>query len=935
MTIPNIHSPKKWREPVKKPRAWLKILKKLFILGLVMVVLVWFSATVVLAWFSRDLPNPNKLIDRTQSQSTKIYDRTGEILLYEIFGNKKRTLIELKDVAEYAKLATITIEDKNFYNHRGLAWQSILRAAISNLLGRQTGRGGASTLTQQLIKNAILTNQKTYSRKIKEAILALQLERTYSKDEILKLYFNEIPYGSTNYGIEAASQSYFGKSARYLSLPEAATLAALPQAPTKYLNNLEALRGRRNYILDKMAESGLISHEEAEEAKTAPLKLAGVSQNIIAPHFVFFIKEQLTEQFSEQLIEQGGLKVITTLDIEKQKIAEEEIKRGVENNKKYKASNAALVAVDAKTGQILSMVGSADFFNEKIDGQVNVALRPRQPGSSFKPIVYAAAFEKGYLPQTKLYDVETVFKTEIGKDYVPHNYDGKERGIVTLRQALAGSLNIPAVKILYLTGVNGVLDLAEKLGYTTLRDRSRFGLSLVLGGAEIKLLDHVAAFTTLAREGSRVPLTSVLKIEDASGGVLEEWRTPSAEEVIKSTVVRPLTSILSDNEARSFIFGSGSPLILPDRPVAAKTGTTNDWRDGWTLGFTPSLVAGVWVGNNDNTPMAQKADGVYVAAPIWHNFMKRALKNTPVEDFTPAEPPPADTKPILLGQGFGDIVVNINKTNGLLASDATPPELVISKTYLIPHDLLFYINKDEPSGPPPSDPSADIQFANWEASVVNYAQKNGLALEEPPTVYDSGDASLTRPIIKIISPGNGETLNQRDLSIQVSVASSSTIKNIAYYLDETLLAIVSEPPFYFSTHLYETGKGFHSLRAVVKDQLGLTGEDMLDFNLVADLEPPTTVFLRPSDGAIFSRAVFPISLTLRAFQNEKIKKIVVYYTDEAGIKKTLTNINGAPEKTTIISWENKPPSGNYTLGSLITTNDNQTLNGREIRVVVN
>ena len=900
-----------------------------------MAILGWFGLTITLAWVSRDLPNPNKLIERKVDQSTKIYDRAGQTLLYEIFGNKKRTLIDLKNIPEYAKWATIAIEDKNFYNHRGLAWLSIGRAFVSNFLGRSSGRGGASTLTQQLIKNAVLTNQKTYSRKIREALLALQLERSYSKDEILKLYFNEIPYGSTNYGIEAASQSYFGKSARDLTLAEAATLAALPQAPTKYLNDLEALRSRRNYILTKMFESDFISKEEAEKAQDVPLKIAKPNQNIVAPHFVFYVKEQLTEKFGEHLVEQGGLKVITSLDVDKQKIAEEEIKKGAEvNKKKYNATNAALVAVDPKTGQILSMVGSVDFFDEKIDGQVNVALRPRQPGSSFKPIVYAAAFEKGFTPQTKLFDIETVFKTEIGKDYIPHNYDGKEHGVVTLRQALAGSLNIPAVKVLYLTGVNKVLDLAEKLGYTTLNDRSRFGLSLVLGGAEVKLLEHVGAFTTLAREGSKISLSSILKVEDSSGQVLEEWSPPSSQEVIAANVIRTVINIMTDNEARSFVFGSNSPLILDDRPVAAKTGTTNDWHDGWTMGFTPSLVTGVWVGNNDNSIMKRGADGVLVAAPIWHNFMSRSLKGSPVEEFTPPEPPLAETVPILLGQGFGQITVNVNKNNGLLASEATPTDLIISKTYLIPHDLLFYINKDDPAGPPPTDPSSDIQFTNWETAVLNYGQKNGLLFEEPPTAYDNGEASLEKPIIKIINPTNGQTLEKRDLDVQVSIISTSSIKSVAYYLDDLLLTTAIQPPFSLTAHLYEASKGFHTLKTIVYNQAGWSNEDSIDFNLITDLEPPTTVWLRPQDNESISAKIFPISLNLRSYQPDKIKKIVISFTTENGAKKTLTTLNGRPDNNIIISWEAKPSPGIYSLNSAITTIDNKIVEGQTIKVKI-
>jgi membrane carboxypeptidase/penicillin-binding protein PbpC len=376
-------------------------------------------------------------------------------------------------------------------------------------------------------------------------------------------------------------------------------------------------------------------------------------------------------------------------------------------------------------------------------------------------------------------------------------------------------------------------------------------------------------------------------------------------------------------------------LILPDRPVAAKTGTTNDWHDGWTLGFTPSLAAGVWAGNNDNTAMKQKADGVFVAAPIWHNFMARALKDAPIEEFTAPDPLPPDTKPVLLGQGFGQVMVNINKNNGLLANETTPSELTTIKTYLIPHDLLYYLNKDDPAGPPPTDPAADPQFAGWEAAVAIYAQKNGLLTEEPPTVYDNGETATEKPQISITSPADGSTLANRDLSIQIISTSTSPTKSVAYYLDNVFLATVTEPPFTFDTHLYETTKGFHTVKAVVTNQSGGSAENSIDFNLLADLEPPTALWMRPQDGQAFTRAIFPISLSLRAYQPEKIKKMVVFYTSEAGVKKTLATLSGQPEKEIIISWEGKPTVGVYLLGATLTTIDNKTLQGEGIKIIIN
>lgn len=932
-----IHSPQDWRNaleakrrsyhyPARKSPSFLsapkkskrKTLKTLLQFGVVALILGWLGLTILVAWASRDLPNPDKLIDRAVAQSTKIYDRGGEHLLYEVYNEKKRTLIDLKDVPEYVKWATITIEDKNFYEHGGVAWLSIARATLANLLGRRVGGGGASTLTQQLIKNAILTNEKTLSRKIKEAILAKQLERKYTKDQILKLYFNEIPYGSSNYGIEAASQSYFGKSAKDITLAEAATLAALPQAPTRYLNNPELLKGRRDYILDKMVEYGRLGEEEAATAKQQPFKLNKTSAPIVAPHFIFYIKELLTEKYGERAVEQGGLKVITTLDFDKQKIAEEEITKAMETiEKKYKATNAALVALDVKTGQILAMVGSHDFFDEEHDGQVNVALRPRQPGSSFKPFVYAAAFAKGLTPDTKVYDVETVFKTEI-KDYAPHNYDGQEHGLVSLRQALAGSLNIPAVKTLYLTGINNVLDLAEKVGYTTLKDRSRFGLSLVLGGAEIKLLEHTAAYATLAREGAMIPTSAILEVTDAKGESLEKWSEPTAQEAISANIVRQVTNILSDNDARAFIFGANNPLTLPDRPVAAKTGTTNDWRDAWTLGYTPSLAAGVWVGNNNNAAMTKKADGSYVAAPIWQAFMKRALANTALEPFNQPDPYTSDIKPILLGQGMGEVVLPINKTNYKIATTSTPPDLIEQKSFFQDHSILYYLNKDDILGPAPTDPNQDPQFANWESGVRTWAAKMGRG-QTVPTELDLPTGQTGALQINFIAPTANQTLNQRSLTALINITSANAIKKVAYLLDETLIETLNEAPFTLQTYLWETTKGFHNLKARAWDAQGNLGEANVDFNLMADFDPPTLYF-KPLMNAI-SLNRFPISLTVNFHEPEKIKKAAIFTTKEGEEPQILTSFDEPRDKSAIISWNQAPGAGKYLLTSIITNKE--------------
>src|SRR3989344_4789145 len=538
------------------------------------------------AFVSHDLPDPRQLTDRSIPETTKIYDRTGEHLLYEIFGSENRTLVKLQEgfcdmqtemetdgngIPRYAVQATITAEDRKFCSHGGFSVTGLMRAVLF-----AGSRGGGSTLTQQLVKNAILSNERSLTRKAKELILSLELERRYSKDEILQIYFNEIPYGSTYYGIEAASQNFFGKHVSELSLAQAATLAALPQVPTFYINNPDRLKARRDWILDGMADMGFVTREEADAAKGEDTTLEDTVANIQALHFVFYVKQQLEETYGQRLVEEGGLKVITSLDYDKQLIAEEEVVRGVEERgEAYNFNDAALVATDPKTGQILAMVGSADYFDESIAGQVNGAARPRQPGSSFKPIAYAKGFDLGYTPNTVLWDVNTTFPTATG-DYAPKNYDLGERGPIRVREALQGSLNIPAVEMVYLVGVENALSFAEALGYATFGDRSRFGLSIVLGGAEVKLTEHVGAYGTFANDGVRMSQVSILKVEDPKGTVLEEWKPGEGTKGTEPNVARLISNVMSDNAARAYVFGLNNALVVGGRPVAAKTETTKD-----------------------------------------------------------------------------------------------------------------------------------------------------------------------------------------------------------------------------------------------------------------------------------------------------------------------------------------------------------------------
>lgn len=797
-------------------------------------VLSFTAALGVVAWYSRDLPDPANLSRRTSQISTKIYDRTGQTLLYEIAGDQKNTPIKLADLPPVIKNATLVAEDRDFYSHRGFDLKGIARAVLVDLLQGSRAQGG-STITQQLVKNTIVGGEKTWRRKIQELILSYRIEQRFAKDQILEMYLNSIPYGSTAYGIEAAANMYFKKSAKDLNVAEAAVLAALPKAPSRlspYGSRRDELLARQSYIIKEMEQLNYLTPAEAEEALTAELKFVPFKEGIIAPHFIFYVKELLGERFGERLVETGGLKIITTLDLYKQKIAEEEVAAGAERNeKKYGGNNAALVALDPKNGQVLAMVGSRDYFAEEYDGNVNVALRPRQPGSSFKPVVYAAAFMKGYAPETVLYDVVTTFKTDT-KDYTPHNYDGKEHGPVSIRQALAGSLNIPAVKTLYLAGVDNVLDLAERLGYSTLSDRSRFGLSLVLGGGEVKLLEHAAAFQAFARDGVYSPPSPILRVEDPRGQVLYSFE-PSPESVLPQNVARQITSILSDNTSRSFIFGSASPLTLGDRPVAAKTGTTNDWRDGWTIGYTPSLVVGVWAGNNSNKTMSRGADGVLVAAPIWNAFMKRVLGDTPAEVFVPPDPVLPD-KPILRGELVTEERVIIDRASGKRATELTPASYREEKTYKELHEILHYIRRDDPLGPPPEHTADDLNYASWESALTRWAKENNLAAGEvAPQEYDDLHTLENQPRLTIAAPAVGETIRGQSLLVKINASAPRGLKAIKYYLDGSLAGeATGTGEVEISIPLNSVSAGFHTLRLEALDDIDNTKTEERLFNYI-------------------------------------------------------------------------------------------------------
>lgn len=905
-----------------------KRLRKIFFILIIIFFAFLLFCSITIAgfyfYFSKDLPDPDKITERHISQTTKIFDRTGQTLLYEIHGQEKRTLVDLKDIPKNLVWTTIVAEDKYFYQHKGFDFKRVIAALYFDLVHRGKFQG-ASTITQQLVKNTIVGKEKTYLRKIKELILAFQIERNFSKDEILKMYLNEIPYGSYLYGVEAASQALFKKPVSQITLAEAALIAALPKAPTYYSpygSHLDDLHKRKEMILDRLVELNYAKKEDVEKAKEEKIKIYPLQEKIIAPHFIMYVKEILEEKYGQKMIEEGGLNVFTTLDLGKQQIAEEAIKKyGEINEKKYGAKNAALVAIDPKKGEILSMVGSRDFFDIENDGNVNVALSLRQPGSSFKPYAYAVAFQKGLNPNTVLFDLITNFGPGgNNKDYIPHDYDNKTRGPVNLRKALAGSLNIPAVKVLYIAGINEVIDLAEKMGITSLQDRSRFGLALVLGGGEVKLLEHTAAYGVFARDGVKHKLTSILKIEK-QGKIIEENKEEAGEKILDENVASMINDVLSDNEARSFIFGARSSMVL-SRPAGAKTGTTQDSRDAWTIGYTPSLVCGVWVGNNDNSSM--KWGGVQLAGPIWHQFMEEALKGTEVEKFTPLKISQTG-KAVLDGKEFLEETKKICRDSGKLATEFCPESHLEEKNYKEAHTILRYIDKKNPLGPAPVSPEKDPQYWHWEEPIKAWLQEQGFLSEDAPKEYCDLHKQENKPKISILLPKDKETISENVFKIEIEAIALLGIEKVEFYLDDKLIGAAQTSPFVISFSNIKANEnvyflnGWHTLLVRAFDKIGNENQEKIEINFKMDITPPEVSMVFPSQDMIFNATSSTSSLIILKAKTEDASGIesIEFYAKNNSLN-TLSQLIGKAvlpvEKNNYqISWPLPLQKGIYSL----------------------
>ena len=885
---------------------------------------IFLSVAALVLWWSKDLPDPQKLSSRQVVESTRIFDRTGTHLLYEI-GEVRRTTVPLDQISSHITKATIAAEDDQFYKHHGIDLFGIARGVILKPLSGRRAQGG-STITQQLIKNSILTSERTVRRKIKEAVLAIELEQRFSKDEILSMYLNEIPYGNQSYGVQAASQAFYGKAAKDLSLAEASILAALPKAPTYYSpygSRFEDLKVRQEHILDRMTTLNMISEDEAIQAKQEELQFQPRTESILAPHFVFYVKEQLEEEFGERVVEQGGLSVITTLDLRLQTLAEETLDDQQDTLKSLGASNAALVAIDPKTGDILSMTGSIDYFNEDIDGNVNVAIRHRSPGSSIKPFIYAAAWQKGYTPDTILVDAETDF----GQGYEPKNYGLEQSGPVTMRTALANSMNIPAVKTLYLAGVKEATNLSQRMGMTSLNDPDRYGLSLVLGGGEVRLLDEVSAYGVFSNDGLRQPQRAILKVDSPSENLFDasEEERPG-EQVINQQLARLVTSVLSDNPARAATFGLNSPLQLGSRPVAAKTGTTQDYRDGWTLGYTPSLTVGVWAGNNDNSPMGEKSPGATTAAPVWNAFMRQALANTPIEQFVKPEPLPQTSHPILRNE-LPEVKAKWEAETNITYTPDCPIAVGQPKTFKELHNLLFYIRRDNPSGRSPAQAEADPQFQNWEEAVIKWRDKHNeekkgdpqepqYVASLPTPTCDAANAE-DLPKVKIIEPATS-TLKDSPAKVAVEVDSPQPLKEVRFIFDGEEVAKRSpDQPLTASLNFDNTFSGRKTLLVLAISENNLIGRAHRTFILNPDDTLPSITLHTPQNGKIFSAESFPVTAKVTALDASGIELVDILYQKEgvsgtSRIGQTSTVSPIAPNRYET-AWQDSPGPGQYTV----------------------
>lgn len=833
-----------WKARQEYKKLWhFQFLQNMSNIMLVLMIGFLFLLFSAVVFFATQIPSPSDLINRDIAQSTKIFDRHNE-LLYDIYQNQNRTQVKLSEIPEFVKQATIAIEDKDFYKHQGFSLVGIGRSLFDLVLYRRVT--GGSTLTQQLVKNALLSGERTLSRKLKEFILAVQVERAYSKDEILEMYLNEIPYGGTAYGIEAAANLYFGKHASELNLAESTLLAGLPQRPSVYSpygSRPELAKARQKQVLERMVEDGYIDKSQAKEAFERDLTYR-TSQNEIgfkAPHFVLYIKEKLIEQFGDRMVETGGLRVTTTLDYKLQQEAENIVKNEIEKLTSAKVGNGAAVVLDAKLGQILSMVGSKDYFGKSqpegckegqtctFEPNVNVTLQPRQPGSATKPIAYSKALEKGYTASQVYLDVKTEFPGGDRPTYIPLNYDDQFHGPVQMRYALGNSYNIPAVKNLAMVGVKDVLELGYRMGIMTWEPSEEnvnsVGLSLVLGGREVRLLDLASAFGTFANKGRQIDPVSILRVTDAKGKTLFEYRPTEGKKVLDEGIAFIISDILSDNGARTAAFGSNSVLNIPGKTVAVKTGTTDEKRDNWTVGFAPSYVIGVWVGNNDNSQMSpQVASGVTGASPIWNKIMIAVLKDKPNEPFEkPGNVYQMEVDGMMSGKPHPGSSTRreyfLNNTGPTSESPAYQRQRVCKNN---PHRLandgeeaeekdVVVLQENDPTG-------AD----KWQKGIDEWV----LTTADPRFVGVSrgcsgvpGFSAGGGGIIEIVNVANGANV-PRVFDVLARANSPAGVKKVTWAVDGSTKSSQTAEPFALHVEFPQGDRGSHTITVTLEDNNG-------------------------------------------------------------------------------------------------------------------
>lgn len=815
----------RYRQNLSRSRNILRLAKFVFLAAVGVFLLLFIVLPVV----SLTLPSPDKIV-RTQGFSTQIMDRNG-VVLYDVYANQNRTPEALNDIPLYLRQATISIEDKNFYSHQGFDPIGMARGFLRVFT---SGRAqGGSTLTQQLVKNALLTNDRTVGRKIKEFVLAVEIEKKYTKDQILQMYLNEVPYGGTAWGVGAASETYFGKDVKDLDLVEAAILAGMPQSPSTYSpysSTPKAYIQRTKDVLRRMREDSYITkdQEASAAAQLGSVTFQPRGAGLKAPHFVQYVEKILEDRYGQAAVEQGGLRVTTSLDSDLQEKAQTIVSEEIAKVEKQHITNGASIVLNPETGEILAMVGSKNFSATDYDGQVNVTMSLRQPGSSFKPFTYVTAFKKGFTASTLLMDVPTTFPGGIGQpDYNPVNYDGKNVGPIQVRFALGNSRNIPAVKMLAMVGIKDVLGTATDLGITTLPPTSdtlkRVGLSLTLGGGEVRLIDMADAYSAFVNKGYRIDPVAILKVTDVNGKVLEDNNPQKGRRVLTEDQAFLIDSILSDNNARSDTFGTNSQLNIPN--VMVKTGTTNDKRDNWTIGGNDNAMVGVWVGNNDNSPMTNVASGVSGASPIWRRIITEAIRGKPsvsfsapgdltqmqvdkISGYAAHDGFPSRNEYFIKGTEPGTdpvhVMLKLCKADGKLAT----PGQIDAGDY---NSQEFYIFKDEDPTAAPGGPN------KWQEAILNWENTQSDSKYHPPSDYCGSGNPVN---VTFVSPTDHQSNVSSNADIMFTADSTNDIVQAELYIDGNKVQSYSSIPYKYTCNPSVCTTGVHTIRALAIDSQG-------------------------------------------------------------------------------------------------------------------